>query len=202
MVTRTILIKEDMTVELGVYNYPAKYRVLDKVSSIVELQIAMIKIVSLNICTRSWKGLCKNGFYLPKSFSSSQKCKDCQVITKREKLKQQRITKRLIINSKKTKNNYRKVKERLIRSMKKIENMQGHIDDLIEKCSALNENALNKNIKNLSKQQREVLRTTFNSSKVKDKQEMRYYSFKYSFKHQKSQGISSYSYSWICPYIY
>lgn len=82
------------------HNNIAKYPVLEKVSSLEELRVAMIKIVSLNLCEKAWKGLCKNGFYVAKSHNQGNECKECKRISKREKYKKDRAARRLNLRSK------------------------------------------------------------------------------------------------------
>lgn len=59
-------------------------------------------------------------------------------------------------------------------SILQIENMQQHIDSLIEKYSQINENSLMQKIKDLPEQQQEVVKTILKYGKLDNKHGMRY----------------------------
>ncbi|XP_043466792.1 uncharacterized protein LOC122501418 [Leptopilina heterotoma] len=127
IVTRSIFVQEDMTVEIQAYNQVAKFPVMDKVSSLEDLRLGMIKIVSLNFCERAVRRICKNGYFIPKPFSRSDKCTDCKVIIRREKRKQLRTANRLLKRSIDQKNKAKNNRQRLIRALRKIESLKEQI---------------------------------------------------------------------------
>lgn len=127
IVSRSIFVQEDMTVEISAYNQVAKFPVINKIQSLEDLRMGMIKIVSLNFCERAVNRICKNGFFFRKPFTRSEKCEDCKLIIQREKSKELRIANRLLKRSINQKNKERRGKERLSRALKKIESMKEKI---------------------------------------------------------------------------
>ncbi|XP_043479121.1 myb-like protein I isoform X2 [Leptopilina heterotoma] len=123
-ITRSIFVNEDMTVELRANNHIAKSPLIEKIMNLQQLRIAMIKIVSMNLCSNSIDGHCENGFYLRKNVTASKKCKECQLKIYKEHSAQRRKNRRLIAQKERRTRNLRNIRQKLTRAVNRMEIMQ------------------------------------------------------------------------------
>lgn len=80
----------------------------------------MLKIESLKICEMAWRGNCKNGFFIKKLCSKSDKCKDCQITHRREMHNKQRKERLLLMKQKNNKKKGENLKRKYGRAVKKV----------------------------------------------------------------------------------
>ncbi|KAK0178535.1 hypothetical protein PV327_007416 [Microctonus hyperodae] len=157
-ITRSILIKKDMSVEIKAYQVVAKIPVVEKITCLEDLREAMLKIVALQICEAASRGACKNGFFLKKPKSTSDRCRNCQ-IDHRRRTKNARRRERLLLNRKQNlKKNRRNIQRKYNRAIKKVEIIKRTIDGLMDRCSAISESSLEEIVKNLPPQMQETIK--------------------------------------------
>lgn len=88
--------------------------------NIQQLRIAMITIVSMNLCSNSLDGHCENGFYLRKNGTGSKKCKECQLKIYKEHSAQRRKNRRLIAKKERRAKNLRNIRQKLTRAVNRV----------------------------------------------------------------------------------
>ncbi|CAH1997452.1 unnamed protein product [Acanthoscelides obtectus] len=81
-VTRSLLVKKDMSVEAFVNGRKANFPILESILSFHDVMDHLNKISCLRVCANT---SCENGFYIPVLKSGSHLCKPCQKIMKRKK---------------------------------------------------------------------------------------------------------------------
>lgn len=80
----------------------------------------MLKIVALQICEAAFRGACKNGFFLKKPKSKSDRCKNCQIDHRRQ-TKNKRRRERFLLNRKQNlEKNKRNIQRKYNRAIKKV----------------------------------------------------------------------------------
>lgn len=63
----------------------ANFHVIQRITCLEDLRLAMIKASCANLCSRSYNGFCKSGLFIRKGHSTSDKCKDCEIKIRKEK---------------------------------------------------------------------------------------------------------------------
>lgn len=96
------------------------FHVVEKISCLEDLRLAIIKVTSATLCCNSYFGFCKNGFFIRKPHSSSDMCKDCAIKVRKEKEKERRKKIRLQIKLEKNKKAVRNIKNKYNRCLKKV----------------------------------------------------------------------------------
>lgn len=71
------------------------FHVMDKITSLEDSRSAIMKITSASLCSRACNGFCRNGYFLRKVHSSSDKCRDCERKVRKEKKNERRKAFRL-----------------------------------------------------------------------------------------------------------
>lgn len=156
-VTRGILVRTDMSVEIRARNHIARFPIIDKVTSIEVLRCAMIQVVCLQLCEMAGQENCENPFFLPVPKSKSSKCKNCQIQSRKEKHNINRMERRSLIKESKTVTVSTDLQRQLSQAAKKIEAMQQCIDNLMS-LSLVNENATHEAVKELPEQMQNDIR--------------------------------------------
>ncbi|XP_043471717.1 uncharacterized protein LOC122504601 [Leptopilina heterotoma] len=164
-VTRGILVKRDMSVEVRAKNRVAKLPVIENVTSIEILRSAMIQVVCLKLCDMAGREECENRFFLPVPKSKSNKCKDCQVQNRREKHNVNRKEHRFKIKESQAITTNADLKKKLNQATKKIEAMRKYIDNLMTN-SLINEELIEESMKDLPQEMQNDIRTNYIGKKL------------------------------------
>lgn len=89
---------------------------LDKVTCLEDVRLAMLKLVSLKVCEMASQGQCENGFFLPKTRSKSAKCKECQIVHRRKKHNELRRERLLFKKQQNIEEKYKNLKQKVKKS--------------------------------------------------------------------------------------
>lgn len=121
-ITRIVFMKDDMTVQLLARSREAKFPVFeDKVSCLQDFLTALKCIRKLGMCMRSDDGsYCKNGFFIRKCVTRSNRCKNCQIARRRKKDWESKVAKRAKTNASKKKILKKTIKQKYKRCERKI----------------------------------------------------------------------------------
>ncbi|XP_018371895.1 PREDICTED: uncharacterized protein LOC108766859 isoform X2 [Trachymyrmex cornetzi] len=143
-VQRSLLVKNDMTIELHAHNHPVTYHLLEKVTCLQDICFLLQKINALKMCQEE---SCTIGYFEHKLHSRSNLCRDCQSKNKRKKEREKKRERRAAARKAKEIIFKKNLKQKYERIYNQVERYKVELENLKVQCALQKEDSRRSNNK-------------------------------------------------------
>ncbi|XP_018367291.1 PREDICTED: uncharacterized protein LOC108763871 isoform X2 [Trachymyrmex cornetzi] len=170
-VQRSLLVKNDMTIELHAYNHPVTYHLLEKVTCLQDIYFLLRKISAMKMCQEE---SCTIGYFEHNPLSRSNLCKDCQLKNKRKKVRESKREKRAAVRKAKEKICKKNVKQKYKRIYNQMKRYKVELENLKVQCASQKEEILDEAIASFPSALKKSIKACWRYARSNDKRGMRY----------------------------